>query len=103
MTRQQIYYNYIVAKKKAEELEAIADNIKRKSSEKLGNTASSLASSWSGEASKVFLGKNTQLQDEYKKTADALKKTAETIKRIAERTYRTEMKALEIAQQRKYK
>lgn len=103
MTKQQIYYNYIGARKKAEELERIAENLKRQSAQRLGNTATALSTSWSGEASRMFLSKNAQLQDEYKRTADSLISIAATIRRIADRTYKTEMRALEIAQQRKYK
>lgn len=103
MTGQKLYCDFIAAKRKASELERVAGNIRRLSNNNLQSECNAIDSNWDGEASEAFLKKVRTLQNNLAAQADALDRTADTIRRVAEMVYKSEMRALEIAQKRSYK
>ncbi len=103
MTAQKLYCDFIAAKRKASELERIARNIRSLSNKNLQAECNAIEISWDGEASVAFLKKIRTLQNNLVSEAESLDRTADTIRRIAETVYKSEMRALEIAQKRTYK
>lgn len=102
-TSVQIYCNYLSAKAQANELEEIANDIIKLSDEQLSNEFMYVYLQWTGEASKSYQNRGRILRTQIKDHANELKKAASTIRRVAERVYKTEMEALRIARERKYK
>ncbi len=101
-TRTQLYYDYLSAKNKANELDEIANEIIKLSNEHLSNEFMYIYLHWTGEASKSFQNKGKILGQQIEKHALEIRKCASTIRTVAERVYKTEMEALRIAHERKY-
>lgn len=98
-----IEFDFRQAIKRAEELEEIAEDMKRLANNELEGTMQSLSSAWKGEAASAYLTKGTRLQEKVLKSSRDLKKTATTIRNVARRTYNAEKAAYRIAMERKYK
>ena len=101
MTRYQLYINLLSANSRASELERTSARIKAVAADLQAKTAETSAN-WQGAASKEFAAKGRILHAKLIKEAQSLQQTADTIRRIAKRTYETELKALEMANQRVY-
>lgn len=102
MSRSSINFNFRQAREKAEELENIADDLKRMSSQKLQSSFQNLSSSWKGTNADAYLAKGAALQGDIVGTASQLCTIAATIRQVAQRIYEAEMEALEAAEERNY-
>lgn len=103
MTKYQLYYNYNLANKKADELDNIADSIRNLADKKIADDTNHIRGNWSGESANEFVRKLDAFSQKCKSEANNISNIANTIRRIAKRTYDTEMKALEISKNRTYK
>lgn len=103
MTGREIEINFRSDVQRAEELEAVAENLERLSKNKYKDTMQQISANWRGECASLYLQKGDVLQEELLEVATELKKIAETTRNIAKRTYLAEKKALEIAQRRENK
>lgn len=101
-TRSEIWYDFHQAKKRAQELEDIADFLKRMSEERLASVFRQLSSAWTGEAAEAYTKKGKQLQEHILKNAERLECNASTIRSTAQSVYDAEMKAYRRARKRDY-
>jgi WXG100 family type VII secretion target len=101
-SRYSIEMDLKQAKKQANKLDDIANNISDLSNRKFENTLQNLSSSWKGGNASAYLNKGTKLQGQMNSTASELHSIASDIRRIAQRIYDAEMAALEIAENRTY-
>ncbi len=102
VTKYQLFIDLIAAKARAAELERISDCMRSLAETEFNNRRGGLKSLWTGTASQEFVETGAALATRIKTQADRLRTEAQTIRRIAQRTYDTEMKALEMANQRTY-
>lgn len=98
-----IRFNFQKALAQADQLDTIANNLKRISSGDLNGTLQVISANWKGQNATAYLEKGGKLQGNIGATAKDLHSIASDIRIIARRVYRAEMAALEIAQARKYK
>lgn len=101
-TKYQLYIDLLAANARAAELERISNGMRSLADSSFNNKRGGLKSIWTGTASHEFVAKGANLAAGIKSQADRLRTEAQTIRRIAQRTYDTEMKALEMANQRTY-
>lgn len=101
MTKFELYCNFVAAKDKADELDNIANKMRKVATDKLCDELQTLSNSWTGEGAEVYRRKGKEMIVQIEMSADNLKKIASTIRTVAERIYNTEMRALQIAQERK--
>lgn len=99
--RQQIQFDFNRAKQKANELEAVANELRNLSRTNLQNTLNSLGGNWKGDNASAYIRKGAALQEKLNMTESSLRKSADTIRTIAKNIYDAEMEALRIAEERK--
>lgn len=99
----QIRMDFSKAYAEAERLDHIADKLKILASKKMEDSMISLSYAWTGENSRLFLQKESQLQRNIGETAKELYRVASDIRMIARRVYEAEMRAYEIAARRSSK
>lgn len=98
--KSEIYMDFKRAKKAADQLDTIAENILRVSTGHLGTAKSTLGASWECSAATNFQNKEQRLQDNITRTASSIRMIASEIRTEAERLYKAEMEALEIVSRR---
>lgn len=98
----KIQMDYQNAVRQANSLEEIANDLKKTANQDLQDCVSEIGRNWTGSNASSYLSKCGMLQSKINKTSDNLKKTAGTIRQIAKNTYDAEMRALALAQIRKY-
>lgn len=103
LTSYELYCNFISAKRKADELDNIAEELRTEANRSFSDSLSSLSSCWTGEGADIYRDKGYMLRDELISSAKNLNKAAETIRVVSERIYKSEMRAIQIAKERKYK
>lgn len=101
-TRSEIWYDFHQAEKRAQELEDLAEILKRLSEEGITVEFGELSSAWTGEAAEAYSRKGKQLQEHMLKNAERLESIASTIRSAAQRIYEAEMKAYRRARKRDY-
>lgn len=101
-TRASIIFNFNKAKKQADELDAIANKMKKLSGGDFADTMQNISSNWKGENASAFLQKGAFVQEDMLSTANSLHGVASEIRSIARRIYTAEMKAIELAEKRDY-
>lgn len=99
-SKTRIKMDFQKARAEAGRLEAIADQLKRLANGKMEQSMMNLSAAWTGTNARLFLQKESQLQDEILDTAKALYNIAADIRRIAQRVYEAEMRAYLIASRR---
>ena len=90
------------AKRQAEKLEQLANDLERLSARKFDDTLGDLAANWKGECANAYLQKAYKLESDMKGTASDMRKTAAQIRKTAKRIYDAEMYAKELAERRAY-
>lgn len=103
MTKHELYCNYLIARKKASDLDKIANQIRKLAENKFNSELNKIEKNWVGTVSIAYINKGKILTEHLIQKSISLQNTAETIRKVAERVYNTEMKALEIAKSRTYK
>ena len=99
---QQIWFDFDQARKRADEIDEIAEHVRRVSKDHMEDTLSVLPYGWKGDSANKFTGKARRLQTEISKTDTELNDIADTIRTIARIVYDAEMDAWEVANQRNY-
>ena len=102
MEESTIYMNYRQAVTQAERLQAQAEQMSRLAGSRMADMMTRLRGNWKGENADAYLAKCAALQEKMLRTARGLSAAAESIRTAAERTYKAEMRALELARQRSY-
>lgn len=98
-----IKIDFIKARKQAEDLERIADQLRRVADRDIDDAMSGVSSGWKGDSADLFLKKGNKLRSDVMKTANQLDTAARTLRQTAQSIYNAEMRALEIAKQREAK
>lgn len=96
----QMDYNRAIAQ--ANSLEQVAEQLKNSAEQDFQDCITEISYNWTGENARAYIEKCNTLKQSIETTARSLKKTAATIQKIAKNTYSAEMKALRLAQERKY-
>ena len=102
MEESTIYMNYRQAVSQAERLQEQAERLSRMANSRMADTMTRLNTHWKGENAEAYLAKCAALQDKMGRTARNLSAAANAIRTAAERTYKADMRALELARQRAY-
>ena len=100
LSENTIKMNFANAARQAEQLEQLAAELSRLAGDDLTGSLQSLAGSWNGDSSSLFLQKGAALAEQMHQSAQALQDAANDIYSIARRTYDAEMQALELARVR---
>lgn len=102
MEEATIYMNYRQAVAQADRLQAQAEQLSRVAGTRMADMMARLDGNWKGENAEAYLAKCETLQSNMTHTAQGLSAAASSIRNAAERTYKAEMRALELARQRSY-
>lgn len=103
LSEATIRFNFKKALQQAEQLDQIANNLSKLSTGDLNGTLQVVSANWKGQNASAYLEKGGKLQGNIKTSAKELHNVAADIRTIARRVYNAEMRALAIAQARKYK
>lgn len=98
----EILFNFNQAKKRAQELEDTAAQLRKLANDELGQTLDNLAAAWKGEAATAYLNKGVRLKAKIIQSAKDLDSTATVIRNTAQRIYDAEMEAYRLAMERLY-
>jgi len=99
-SNNQIKMDFQKARAEADRLDCIADQLKILANSKIEQSMINLSSAWTGINSKLFLQKESLLQNNIRETAKTLYNVALDIRKTAQRVYIAEMQAYEIAARR---
>lgn len=99
-SRSAIRMDFRKAKRQADELDDVAEAVKKLSEKSLEETMGQIAANWTGDNSNKYLRKGKTLQGNISATARSLEEVAQAIRDIAEVIYEAEMDAWERAHNR---
>lgn len=101
-TRESIQFDLDQARRQADRLDSIAENLDGLGRNKLNNTMQTLSQNWRGANANAYLSKGSNLQREITSSASELHNIASDIRTIAQNIYNAEMESLRIAEEREY-
>lgn len=101
-TKRQIEMDFAQAKKQADALDNLAARLKRLSENEFAGTMQDVSNHWKGQNAQQYLNKASRLQSKMTASAKSLNSIAGNIRTAAKRMRDAELRALQIAQQRKY-
>ena len=101
-TKRQIEMDFQQAKKQADTLEQLASRLDRLANRDFAGTMQDVSNHWKGQNAQQYLNKASTLQSKMQTSAESLNKIAASIRSAAKRMRDAELRALQIAQQRKY-
>lgn len=96
MDRYQLSMDFGLAKRKADELEQIADGIRRLSEMEFTDTLNNLGNAWKGDNAQEYIRKGLIFKEKMKQTADVLCGAAGMIRAVARKIHDAEQEAVEI-------
>lgn len=99
-TVSQIIMDFASVKKQAQRLETTASNLRKLANKNLQGNLEDINAVWTGDSANLFLRKGDNLKSQILKVAKQLEDTASSIRKIADNTYKSEMEAVRIAQER---
>lgn len=102
MTRNMIEITFGNALMQANQLDECAETMRKLANSELESVSTGLRVAWQGEAANAYLEKMVLTQANMIKTSAKLTEIAETLRKIARVFRESELKALEIAEQRTY-
>ena len=95
-----IHFDYAKAIRQAKEIEKCADDLEKIATGDMNALQASLANSWTGEASHLFIGNCDELRSELSAEATQLRSVAARIRQVSETIRRAEEEAKRAAAQR---
>nr|WP_300167678.1 WXG100 family type VII secretion target [uncultured Flavonifractor sp.] len=101
-TKWQIEFDFEQARKQANRLDDIADQLEHLAKKQIERYNQELPSYWRGKSASLFQKKQDEMKKNVLQSARELRQQAECIRRIARLLYEAEMAALEIARRRAY-
>lgn len=102
MTRQLIEITFGNAMTQANQLDACADDMVRLANNSISSIKGDLNAAWQGDSANAYLAKMDTTAQNMLKTADRLYQIADTIRSVARIFRNTELRAIELAEQRSY-
>lgn len=100
MSEASIMFDFKVATRQADEIDAIANQISNLSNKNFENTMQTLSSNWKGSSADSYLKKCTTLQGTMNTTTSNMHTVASNIRTVARKIYEAEMENLRIARER---
>ena len=101
-SRNEIKIDFQRAKNQVDELEQIAREMKQLATNDLTSDFQNLSNAWKGDAATAYMQKGNILREKIISNAGALMESAELMRSAATRTYNAEMRAYQLAMERKY-
>lgn len=102
MTRQLIEITFGNAMNQANQLDACADDMTRLANSSIAGIKSDLSAAWQGDSANAYMAKMDTTAQNMLKTADKMRQIAETIRSVARIFRSSELRAIELAEQRSY-
>lgn len=102
MTRQMIEITFGNALAQAREIEACADTMTQLAKNSLPGVKNELSAAWQGDSANNYMAKVDLTAGNIDKTAQKLYQIAETLRNVARIFRDSELRALELAEQRSY-
>lgn len=102
MTRQLIEITFGNAMTQANQLDACADDMLRLANGSLSGIKGDLNAAWQGDSANAYMAKMDTTAANMRKTAEKLHQIADTIRSVARIFRNTELRAIELAEQRSY-
>lgn len=102
MTRQLIEITFGNALSQARQLEQCAEDMLRVANTNMESVKGDLSAAWEGESANAYMRKMDTTAANIAKTARRLQDIAATLRRVAQIFRNTELKAIELAEQRNY-
>lgn len=102
MTRQMIEITFGNAMSQARQIDDCADDMMRVANRSMNSIKGDISAAWQGSSASNYLSKMDMTAANIRTTANKLYQIAETIRTVARIFRDTEIRALEIAQQRTY-
>lgn len=102
MTLREIQINFRNADSRAEQLDAIAEEMKKIANDSLMQSLERLQGGWQGESADLYVRKGMELVSLINATAKEISAAADSIRQIARNTRDAEQRAYELAQRRDY-
>lgn len=102
MTRQLIEITFGNAITQAKQLDACADDMMRLANSSMSSIKGELNAAWQGESANAYINKMDLTAENIVKTANKLYQIADTIRKVAQIFRTTELRAIELAEQRTY-
>ncbi len=96
--RHEIQLDYDEAKRRADELDELADRVKRIAAREMEAVMDGTAAGWKGKNGTLYNRKNRKFQEEVESLEKKFRRMANTIRFIARTTYDAEMEAVRIAE-----
>lgn len=97
-----IEMDYQRAMAQADELDHLASQLKSQAEQNFPEILANVQAAWQGDNANAYVSKAKNLQPRMLNASRNLSNVASTIRTVATNTYRAEMQAYEIAQQRTY-
>lgn len=101
-TASEIRMDFSRAKRQADQLETLGNELKKLADHKLEDSIGRISSAWKGANSESYVAKGRALEEKLLQNAGELQRAAEALRTIAQNIYLAEMRALELAQERRY-
>lgn len=101
-SKHEIEMNFEAAKRQADKLDNIADELDRLSKNRFNDTLQSVSAAWKGESATLYVNKGVKLQGDITQNAVDFRSIAQEIRAIAQRIYEAEMANYERAKRRDY-
>ncbi|MDE7312623.1 MAG: hypothetical protein K2N87_13550 [Eubacterium sp.] len=101
-TMHTIEMDFQHAKKQAEELEQIAQNLRMLTENSFQPCLLGIAANWKGENATAFCKKGAVVASGLQQSAVGLSQAADTLRQTAQNTYEAEKRSYELAEARQY-
>lgn len=102
MTRQMIEITFSSAMSQARQLDQCAEDMLRLAGTNLETIKSDISMAWQGDSASAYIGKMDLTAANIQKTAQRLQDIASTLRTVATIFRNTELRAIELAEQRTY-
>ena len=102
LTRQLIEITFGNAMTQARQLDQCAEDMIRVANSSMGNIKGDISAAWQGESANAYLQKMDMTSANIIKTAKRLQEIARTLRSVATLFRNTELRAIELAEQRTY-
>ena len=102
MTRQTIEITFSSAMSRARQLDQCAEDMLRLANSNMETVKRDISMAWQGDSASAYIGKMDLSAANIRRTAQRLQEIASTLRTVATNFRNSELRAIEIAEQRSY-